>query len=160
MKQRYVARPGRAVTASTRRPTRRAITAAEHDDWDWDWDNITGDQLKQLLEERGIDVTPHRYLYTYSDEDRFDTGSGLVREKFKAPGDYVAMLTLYNNRMPVTSFDEAVETMYYYAGGPKEFFDDVGDSLPAICDNSDGFDNYYATIERLDSDEIVWTQND
>ena len=29
MKQRYVARPGRAVTASTRRAARRAIVAAE-----------------------------------------------------------------------------------------------------------------------------------
>lgn len=50
--------------------------------------------------------------------------------------------------------------MYDYAGGPEEFFEDVGDSLSAICDDAYEVDNYYATIERLDSDEIIWSQND
>ena len=150
MKQRYVARPGRAVTASTRRAARRAIVAAES----------SNSELKAIcakLREYGIDTTVHNYEMRAKAYEGY--GGGTYTLKFRCPGDYLAYVAMCILRGEIgygmKPESTRIRTASGLAKGIDDYFGGLEDLLDACGDSIESMSNFASTNWWGDEDDYI-----
>lgn len=149
MRRTLIARPGRGIVAS------KIISSTSG--------QYTEDNkgLIQLLKDRGIDTTFHRYELYAQTYERYEEGSK-YKLKFKCPGDYLAYFSMALHETP--NYDN----MEFYCGGIEEIAEFL-DEYPTLNDIrscaeeywwGDGSD-YIIYLKNIDTgDKLYFAEDD